>query len=311
MNQIQIFENFSTHIKNTYIDESFVEKEWPLIEKNTLCRINIGITQSAFHTLMKDVVSKLNLSHCDFIPPSHSSETLDSDGFPDFLKMSIRSCEEYIYLRIPTFWVPHFDFLKVKNALKGFGERKIILDLRLNTGGSLSAVGKLLGLFGGADIPFAYSRLKQWHEFTMPGVVYPISDDKNIDQIGDIEAVCSFPHIEWCTPKDLDFKIDTKIIILADNNTFSCGELFVRGSQEFKIATVIGQKTAGALVLARDDFDLGYGYHLSIPFATLVTRNRYKIEGKGVNPDISFDFDTSIEQELSHEKVLQIIKISN
>ncbi|MCJ8346575.1 S41 family peptidase, partial [bacterium] len=144
-------------------------------------------------------------------------------------------------------------------------------------------------------------------EFTMPGVVYPIDDLHNQDQIGDVQKACSFPHLEWCTNKDVAYRLKVKPIVLIGQSTFSCGELFAKAIEEMNIGTTMGTTTAGKLVLARDDFDLGYGYNASIPFASVLTRDRYKIEGKGVKPMLELDFDSSIELELSHDQILELI----
>lgn len=306
MNQLEILYNLSEHIKNTFIDTKFVESQWLKLFDKTKLRIEKGIHQAAFHTLMKQLFTEFNLSHCEFLTPSPVSDSAES-SIPDFLKLSMKETDEYLYVRIPTLWVPHFDFDTVRDYLADHDGRKIILDLRLNTGGSLSAVGKLLGLFGGSDRPFAYTRLKKWREYTMPGLVYPLKDEENKDQVGDVNKVCSFPHLEWCTAKPVDLHLQTKIVALIGPSTFSCGELLAQGIQELKIGITLGDKTAGKLVLARDDFDLGYGYKACLPFGTVVSRERVKIEGKGVKPMINHEIDSSIEKELSHESILELL----
>ncbi|MCO4784141.1 MAG: hypothetical protein KC646_17585 [Candidatus Cloacimonetes bacterium] len=310
MNQLEILKNLSTHIANTYVDTNFAKSKWPSIEANAKARIEKGIHQSAFHTLMKQIVNELNLSHCEFLTPQLSDKS-SQDIIPDFLQMTMKSTEDYVYLRVPTLWVPHFDFDSFSDFIEKSGDKKVILDLRLNTGGSLSAVGKILGLFGGSDRPFAYTRLRQWREFTMPGLVYPLEDKDNLNQVGDVEKVCSFPHLEWCTAKPVNLHLKKEVYALIGPSTFSCGELLAQGIHELKIGTSIGEKTAGKLTLARDDFELGYGYHACLPFASIVSRERYKIEGKGVKPMIDLVIEDSIEKELSHDRILEILQINS
>jgi carboxyl-terminal processing protease len=61
-------------------------------------------------------------------------------------------------------------------------------------------------------------------------------------------------------------------------------------AKDTKLATLIGQKTAG-LVLGSAMFDVGGGYTLYLPVFGWFTPTGNRTEGLGVEPDIAIDID--------------------
>ncbi len=79
-----------------------------------------------------------------------------------------------------------------------------------------------------------------------------------------------------------------KMYVLVNHNTASTCEPIVYGLKQRKRATIIGERTAGA-ILNGETFALPSGYKLVLPTATYYTSDGVKLDGRGVAPDQKTD----------------------
>jgi hypothetical protein len=89
------------------------------------------------------------------------------------------------------------------------------------------------------------------------------------------------------------------IFILTNKNTASTCEPFVYGMQYFKRATIVGEKTAGAM-LSKIPFDIGNNFMLFLPTADYFTIDGKRLDKVGVIPDID------VNPILALDKVLEL-----
>ena len=85
--------------------------------------------------------------------------------------------------------------------------------------------------------------------------------------------------------KDILRNLGQKVYILTDKKTASACEPLIYGLKKQKNITIIGERTAGA-ILSPAVFDVGGGYYTIIPIAEYLAADGERIEGKGVEPDI-------------------------
>lgn len=83
------------------------------------------------------------------------------------------------------------------------------------------------------------------------------------------------------------------VFILINNNTASTCEPIIYGLKQIERATIVGEKTAGAMMNG-EIFDLKSGFSLVVPTATYYTSDGYMIDGKGVIPN----YETTSENAL-------------
>jgi len=89
-------------------------------------------------------------------------------------------------------------------------------------------------------------------------------------------------------------KFEGEIYILTNKYTASTCEPIVYALQQQGLATVIGEKTAGAM-LNSETFDLINGFCVVIPTADYYTSDGYHIDKQGVNPDFYINSKLSLE----------------
>ena len=196
-----------------------------------------------------------------------------------------------------------FDFLRpFKND-----SRPLILDLRLNQGGSLSLTGHILGVLLGGHQPFALSLQADGKSADLTEI-YPFASAQNQGSALDIEATETHAHLKWLTPKDPPFVFKGPILLLSGGQNYSCGELLTQALKETKRATIIGQKSAGAVLGAKDDFDCGMGYSLCLPFIELLSAQGVSLVKTGVTIDSEMSFTEPATTPLSRASIETLLK---
>ncbi|HTF66639.1 MAG TPA: S41 family peptidase [Edaphobacter sp.] len=81
-------------------------------------------------------------------------------------------------------------------------------------------------------------------------------------------------------------KFHGKIVLLVNEHSTGAAEMVTQFAKENRLATIVGSKTPGRLV-ARSPFKIGYGYRLTIPIGAFVSWRGHRIEGNGIEPDIT------------------------
>jgi carboxyl-terminal processing protease len=165
------------------------------------------------------------------------------------------------------------EFRGALNGLLGNGMRALVLDLRGNLGGFVNELEAIVSLF----LP--------------PG--QPIYQE--VARGGQTRAVRTFgvPLLPGHQP----------VIILVDESSASAAELLAAALQEHGRATVVGQKTMGA-VEAAIMIDLSDGSGLAVTVRRLASAQGRRLEGTGVAPDVAVDLPV-VELDQGRDSQLQ------
>lgn len=83
-----------------------------------------------------------------------------------------------------------------------------------------------------------------------------------------------------------------RIAILVNEHTVSAGEMVTAFAHENKLATIVGAETAGRLIPGTGT-KVGQGYMLIMPRAQYITWQGRRFEGKGIEPDVVDDSDST------------------
>lgn len=77
-----------------------------------------------------------------------------------------------------------------------------------------------------------------------------------------------------------------RVAMLVNEHSASAAEMVAAFASEYKLATLVGTKTAGRLV-ATGISKVGFGYRVALPVAKYYTWHGTDMEGKGVEPDVA------------------------
>ena len=81
-----------------------------------------------------------------------------------------------------------------------------------------------------------------------------------------------------------------RVVLLVDRHTASAAEMITIFAKENKLATIVGEKTAGRL-LSATSVKVGHGYRLALPTCAYYTWQGTVLEGNSVQPDVPAEFD--------------------
>lgn len=76
-----------------------------------------------------------------------------------------------------------------------------------------------------------------------------------------------------------------RVVLLLNEHSASASEMVAAFASEYRLATLVGVKTAGRLVAA-SSFKVGHGYRLALPVGAYFTWSGTRLEGHGVSPDV-------------------------
>ena len=172
-------------------------------------------------------------------------------------------------------------FTSAIEALKSMGCEKFIFDVRNNPGGYQSSVGAILSYFlNEGDV---YIRTKDKEGNIESETVQVVSDYTNE------YAGCNISKEDIGKYKNLD------VVVLCNEYTASAGELFVATFKDYKLGTVVGNKTFGKGKLQSTYYLQQYAlFHygiIGIEGAVKITTHEYfsalsdSYDGIGIEPN--------------------------
>lgn len=168
------------------------------------------------------------------------------------------------------------EFEKVVDDLVAQGTKKLILDLRLNTGGDVSQALQILDLF-----------LEK-------------------GQIELITKSATGPEITTSSATDKKYSFDN-ILILTNEYTASASEILIGALKDNGLAKTVGTKTYGKGVM-QSVIQLLDGSILKVTTQEYKTPNGTKIHGVGIEPDYEVELDTESEVDNQLEKAKELLK---
>lgn len=96
------------------------------------------------------------------------------------------------------------------------------------------------------------------------------------------------------------------IIILVDSLSASAADIFPAFVSETKRGIVIGQKTSGALQLART-WPMPYGFRIYLPVAEMLTPTGNRLEKTGFLPNVELSMEETLNDDTIFAKALELI----
>lgn len=165
---------------------------------------------------------------------------------------------------------------------------KLIVDLRGNTGGGIGCL-RLMSLMCPDRRGVGYSIGKKQAQAGYTKERLPTFDRIPTSKMGVIPLIFKFAlrgrSVAVYSEGLGDRLHHGRIALLINEHSASAAEMVAAFASEYKLATLIGTKTAGRLVAATA-FKVGHGYRMAVPVAAYFTWKGTDIEGVGVAPDV-------------------------
>ena len=171
------------------------------------------------------------------------------------------------------------DFFEAAKAITKKNPRGLIIDLRSNPGGFLNVA---------VDIANAWVKKG-------PIVIERFSDSS---------------ENAYNATGDTVFEDDLMTVVLVNNGSASASEIVAGALQDYKKATIVGEKTFGKGSV-QDYTELSGGSSLKITIAEWLTPTKRSIEDEGITPDIEVpltDEDYNADYDPQLDKALELLR---
>ena len=210
------------------------------------------------------------------------------------------------YLKVAMF--PGMIGVDVANAMtaavNGLGNVKgLVVDLRGNTGGGVGAL-RLMSLLTPDRIPVGFSPDKRWADRNLEAEKHRFP---RLNQIPESRRLLwllglkFLPSLVTKSPVLLESEglgpkpFHGRVVLLVNQHTASAAEMVTIFAKENKLATIMGQNTAGRL-LSATSVKVGHGFRLALPTGAYYTWNLTALEGTPLEPDVVEEFDWKVRQ---------------
>jgi hypothetical protein len=272
-------------------------KEWKHFEEQMQHVSHIAEDDAAFVMAFFYYARKLPFSHFTLHIPAGDSAPGDGQTKKATFPIEEKGAAT-AYVKIGSFAGDAYPMEHLFEELADKPFKNLIVDLRANPGGSIEAgmafARHLLRdtVFCGVFLTQKYFREQK--AIPAPGAFssYPHFSEANygllMKGISEYPAIClkAYPAAPAFTGK---------VYILCDGGTASTCEPIIYALKQHHLAMIVGSTTAGAM-LSSEAFPITDGFVLHVPTATYYTADGFKIDQKGVVPDI----DTKGEDALAY-----------
>lgn len=270
-------------------------KEWINFSKDMTAFSKIAEDDAEFAYGFFYKAKELPFTHYAFTGEKSGAENFAIAGYNEpegKVKPSLKELNaKTLLLDVPAFNFRVKDIDTLMHHVVNSKAENLIIDLRQNTGGDMEGGMRICQyltnrvLYGGVMLSQAY-----WNKHSSPPAIEEYKNFKVMNKANyewfkqevknGVEGLCLMTE-----PLPDTFK--GKIYILTSRNTASASEPFVYTLQKQKIASVIGEKTAGA-VISMEYFYL-QNLALTIPMLDYYTFDGKRLDKVGVEPNIKCD----------------------
>ncbi len=179
----------------------------------------------------------------------------------------------------------------------------LVIDLRGNQGGNISAMRVISHLIDSEVWGGVFVTRKWFETHAKPPTInsysqFPLLDEANLDLL--FRGLHNEPGV-CLKARPAVHRYRGKVSVLTDRQTASACEPLVFGLKKHHLATIIGERTAGAM-LNGEQFSLDASWTLTIPTAEYYTPDGSRIDQIGVEPDIEVDAEEALSYALRHLK---------
>ncbi|MDR1503486.1 MAG: S41 family peptidase [Prevotella sp.] len=282
--------------ENIFDPKIIQSKKWADYRKKMLDTASKTSDDLEFQTGFFILARKIGFSHYYIFKNVYSADR-------KWEKPSLREIgQNSVVLRITNFYEKGENIKPLLDTIRQKAYRNLIIDLRDNVGGGAESTSLIANFLTDKEFISGFFPNRNWYEN------YDRLPNKNdIDKFYPMDAErdtvqASQKYGFYIRTKRNENNFKGHAYILVNKKTGSAAEGLVIGVKEYNLARVIGEKTAGGLLNAKQ-FKIDEDIMLVVPVNDFVSYNGYRVDQKGIKPDIEIKKGKDIEQQL-----LEIIK---
>lgn len=215
---------------------------------------------------------------------------------PDQVVTARRLDGDIGYLRVSMFpGILGMDVARdISRAIAELACRKLVVDLRGNTGGGIGCLRLMSHLCPDRrGVGYSITRAMERKGYTKERL--PQFDRIPSSKLGVLPLIVRFGlagrSVAVFTEALGSQPYHGRVALLVNEHSASAAEMVAAFASEYGLATLVGTKTAGRLV-ATSAFKVGFGYRLVLPVARYYTWHGTNLEGQGVAPAIEESLPT-------------------
>jgi hypothetical protein len=201
--------------------------------------------------------------------------------------------EDIAVLKISSFFEKEEKIKPLLDTIEQKDYRNLIIDLRDNPGGVARPASLVADFLTDEVFISGFFPNRKWY------TEYNRLPNKNdIDKFNMMNGDIVQTHSEYgfcITTKGSTKKYKGNVYCLVNKKTGSTAEALTVGFKEYNLAKIVGEKTAGAL-LGIDQFNIDEDIILYVPINDFVSYNGYRVDKKGIKPDIKTKKGKELEQ---------------
>jgi hypothetical protein len=244
---------------------------------------------------------KLPFTHYGLLRTRQEDDDQEPPGTGGYAVLEERTATTAL-LRIKAFQGTAQEIDSLFSIIKKKGYENLIIDLRGNPGGNIEPALKLAANIADTAYYGGIFLTQRWfnHHRNPPAVEeyvdFPNLSEANVnlllEGIHQEEGICL-----KVIPEEKSYQ--GRVFILTSRKTASTCEPLVYGAKQYKLATIVGEKTAG-MMLNGEMFELSEGFRLFLPTAEYYTADGYRIDMNGVEPDVEIDAKQALDYVLEN-----------
>ena len=199
----------------------------------------------------------------------------------------------------------------ISTAVESLGCKKLIIDLRGNTGGGLGCI-RLMSLLTPERLRMGYSLSRSALSRGVDPQTLPVIDNIPASKLGLVQLLVRFG---W---RDKSVAIGSeglgvnpflrRTVLLVNEHTASSAEMVAAFASENRLCQLVGTRTAGRLVGARS-FKIGGGFRVALPVVAFRTWAGQTLEGAGIEPDRRADFNVEASRRGTDQPMLRAVDV--
>ncbi|MCB0713283.1 MAG: hypothetical protein KDD67_13205 [Ignavibacteriae bacterium] len=295
-------------VEREFFDTTFLKERWNAIKVQVQEDYAKATSVAERERLLNTLLVQIGTSHTLLITPELSAKIDRAEQEKTESALSYEEVDGVLFAELTSFQVRSIrreERAKFADALAEVDT--LILDMRVNSGGSCSAVASFASLFLLPNLPVANVRDREGLQRKHATISPPIPEEENIDHAKEVELMQTHHYLQFQTGGEEMPHFSGEVVILISKDCYSCGEVFVQVMKEEGRAKVVGERSSGAVV-AGTVYELRNGYSLLLPFALIESGRGTVLEGRGVEPDVEMSFNEMTSQkivrELRHQKLI-------